>query len=66
MSERFSCDSERLTFLRALDESVNVEVTDWKAKFIESAMKWHTGAVLFSERQRAVIDELAKKYGGDI
>lgn len=62
----FTCDSERLEFLKRLDASEDIEVTDWEAKFLESAMKWHTGAILFSDRQREVIAELFRKYGGDL
>ncbi len=62
----FTCDSDRLEFLKRLDASDDIEVTDWEARFIESAMNRHTGAILFSDRQREVIAELFRKYGGDL
>ncbi len=62
----FSCDSERLTFLRALNDSDRVAVTDWEDKFLANAINCHSGAVLFSDRQRDVIDGLFQKYGGEL
>lgn len=57
------CDSERLTFLRALDEAADVDVTDFEARFIESALRYQTGAILFSDRQREVIEQMFRTYG---
>ena len=56
-------DSERLTFLRDLDHAADIEVTDFEAKFIESALKFSSTAPAFSDRQRIVIDEMFHTYG---
>lgn len=58
-----TCDSERMTFLRALDDAADVDVTDFEARFIESALKFQTTSPAFSERQREVVDGMFKAYG---
>ena len=57
----FSCDADRLSFLTALDQA-DVEVSDWEAEFIGSCLNRHTGAVLFSDKQRQVIWKLYHRY----
>lgn len=53
-------DTDRTTFLKQLDESTEVEVTDWEAKFIENLM----GKTTFTPRQREVIDDMINEYDG--
>ena len=61
---RLLSDGERMQFLRALDATERVELSDWEAKFIDTAFRYQTGAVRFSESQRQVIELMAEKYGG--
>jgi len=56
-------DSERLTFLRALDAAEDIEVTDWEAGFIASAFKFSSTSPAFSEGQRVAIDRMWCRYG---
>ena len=56
-------DSERLTFLRTLDAAEDIEVDNFEAKFIASQFKYQTGAILFSDKQRQVIDRIWCRYG---
>ncbi len=56
-------DSDRMTFLRALDEAVDVDVTEFEARFIENALKYQTASPAFSDRQREVIEKMFKTYG---
>lgn len=55
--DRFT-DKERADFLSQLDESIDVDVTDWEADFINSNL----GADSFTDGQRTVIDRLIDKY----
>lgn len=56
-------DSDRMTFLRALDEAADVDVTEFEARFIENALKYQTTSPAFSDRQREVVDKMFKMYG---
>lgn len=56
-------DSERMTFLRALDDAPDVDVTDFEARFIERALRYQTTSPAFSEKQREVVDEMFRTYG---
>ena len=56
-------DSERLTFLRAVDDAADLEVDDFEARFIESALRYQTTSPAFSDKQRSVIDRMWCKYG---
>jgi hypothetical protein len=58
-----SIDSERLTFLRALDAAQDIEVNNFEALFIESALRYQTTSPAFSEKQRAIIDRIWCRYG---
>ena len=51
-------DQERADFLKKLDSSPTVTVTDWEAQFIASNLErgW------FSPKQREIIDRLIEKY----
>jgi hypothetical protein len=51
-------DQERADFLKRLDGSPTVTVTDWEAQFIASNLDrgW------FSHKQREIIDRLIEKY----
>ena len=62
MSQFFTiCDSERMTFLRALDNA-DFEVTNWEAEFIAKALKYQTTSPAFSDKQREVIDKMWRTY----
>lgn len=53
-------DKERFAFLKKLD-AAPFEVTDWEAQFIESFL---VDKRPFTPRQREVVDDLRKQYGG--
>jgi hypothetical protein len=52
-------DLERLDFLRRLDASEAVEVTDWEAGFIESFLE---SPRLMTPAQRATVDGMMADY----
>jgi len=58
----FTCDSERLTFLSALVEA-KVPLSEFESQFVSSAQRYQAGAILFSDRQRAVCDRMFRTYG---
>ena len=57
----FTCDSERLDFLQAL-RAAPVVVTLWEENFIRRQVQFQTGAILFSDRERAIVDGLFQTY----
>ena len=52
-------DSIRRSFLDALDDAENINVSDWEARFIET----NVFTMSFSEAQREAIDKMIFKYG---
>jgi len=65
----FSCDSERLAFLDAL-QAVHargaVVLSDWEFAFIRSAQRYQGGAILFSDKQRTIIDRLLEQHSANV
>lgn len=55
-------DQRRYETLQFLDSLEDVEVTDWEAGFIETALRRDYDTIWFSEKQRGIIDEMAEKY----
>jgi hypothetical protein len=55
-------DATMAEFLRDLDESDDVEVTNWESQFIESNMDRES----FSDPQREVIQKMHAKYAKQI
>lgn len=56
-------DSDRMAFLRALRVTKGVLLTHFEEKFVLTALRCQPAAPLFSDKQRAVIEEMWKKYG---
>ena len=54
---------EAKRFCVALDESNRVEVSDWEAKFLETALGWRT---VFSPKQMTCILRMMDKYADRI
>lgn len=52
-------DAARLAFLRDLDASLHLDVTDWEAGFIANLI---TNPRPLTEQQRAAIDQLRTTY----
>ena len=53
-------DRERVRFLKRLDDSDRVTVTDWEAQFIESFLTAPRG---FTPAQRDKVDQMRRTYG---
>lgn len=51
-------DAERRAFLDLMLEHVEIDVTDFEASFLSTTI----GRQTFSKRQRAVINEMMRKY----
>jgi hypothetical protein len=51
-------DADRVWFLKDLDNSAWVEVSDWEANFIESNLD----ETRFTPNQRKIIDQMIQKY----
>lgn len=56
-------DKDCHDFVRSLDDSDRVEVSDWEAKFLESALRW-TG--VFTAKQSDAITRMMIKYADRI
>ena len=54
--------SEAKEFLRKLDESDRVTVSDWEAKFIESNLDRD----YFTDKQVEIVEKMVSKYGAKI
>jgi hypothetical protein len=54
-------DRERVQFLRKLDDSTTIEVTDWEAQFISDFLERPRP---FTAAQRTAVDVMIGKYGG--
>lgn len=57
-----------MEFLKDLDRSETVEVTDWEATFLVSQLQREEpdGGLSFTDKQREVIDMMVSKYDNQL